>query len=71
MNMLKHHLSKEYGQEYPIVQYANDTPIILPAKAKQLFVLKGALRSFTDSTCLKVNYNKSFPMPINIDDDKA
>jgi hypothetical protein len=71
MNLLKHPLNRDYGQDYPIVQYADDTLIILPAEAPQLYLLKGLLRSFTDSTCLRVNFNKSFLVPINISDDKT
>jgi hypothetical protein len=53
-NLLKHPLSKYFELEYPIVQYADDTWIVVPADAWQLIVLKGLLRSFTDSTGLKV-----------------
>jgi hypothetical protein len=67
-DLLKHPLSRDYGQDYPIVQYANDTLIIVPTYACQLFILKGLLRSLT---CLKVNYSKSFLVPINIDNEKA
>jgi len=34
--------------------------------ARQLFFLKAMLNSFAESTGLKVNYNKSFMLPINI-----
>jgi hypothetical protein len=71
MNLLNHPLRKDFGQDYPIIQYADDTLIILPAEALQLFTLKGLLRSFIDSTGLQVNYNKSFLVPINVDNDKA
>jgi hypothetical protein len=71
MNLLNHPLSKDFGQDYPIIQYTDDTLIILPAEALQLFALKGLLRSFIDSTGLQVNYSKSFLVPINVDNDKA
>jgi hypothetical protein len=71
LNLLKHPLSRDFGQSYPIVQYANDTIIIIPAEAIQLFTLKGILGSFADSIGLKDNYGKSFLVPINISDDKA
>lgn len=38
--------------------------------ARQLLFLKFVLNSFTDSTGLRVNYNKSYMVPINISDDK-
>jgi hypothetical protein len=43
MNLLKHHLGHNYGYDYHIVQYADDTLIILPADAIQLFTLKELL----------------------------
>jgi hypothetical protein len=71
LDILKHTLSKDFGLHYPIVQYADDTLIVLPADAWQLMVVKGLLRSFSDSTGLKVNYSKSFLVHINISDDRA
>jgi hypothetical protein len=69
--ILKHPLSKDFGQDYPNVQYADDTLVILPADAVQLWTLKGLLRSFADSMGLKVSYNKSFLVPINVENEKA
>jgi hypothetical protein len=43
----------------------------MPIDALQLLTLKGILRSFVDSTCLRVNYSKSFLVPINIEGDRA
>jgi hypothetical protein len=40
LNLLKHPLSKDYGQDYPIIMYADDTLIILPIEALQLFTLR-------------------------------
>jgi hypothetical protein len=51
---------------YPIVQYADDTLLILPADARQLLCLKALLNSYTDSTGLKVNFHKSYLIPINV-----
>jgi hypothetical protein len=70
-DIIKHPLGKDFGLDYPIVQYADDTLIVLPTDAWQLMVVKGLLRSFSDSTGLKVNYSKSFLVPINILDDRA
>jgi hypothetical protein len=33
LNLLKHPRSKDYGQDYPILQYADNTLIILPVDA--------------------------------------
>jgi hypothetical protein len=56
----------QQGEDYPIVQYADDTLLIMQANARQLFFLKALLRSFSDSTGLKVNYSKSQILPINV-----
>jgi hypothetical protein len=52
------------------VQYADDTLIIMSAEAKQLFFLKGLLHTFACSTSHKVNFCKSFLIPINVLDEK-
>jgi hypothetical protein len=57
--------------DYPIVQYVDDTLLILPGDAKILFNLKGLLRSFSDSIGLHVNFRKSFLVPINMSDNRA
>ena len=66
IGVLKHPISDAFGGDYPIVQYADDTLLILPTDGRILFNLKGLLRSFSDSTVLHVNFNKSFLAPINI-----
>jgi hypothetical protein len=43
MNILSHPLSKDFDQDYPIIQYADDTLIVMPADASQLLTLKGLL----------------------------
>jgi hypothetical protein len=53
--------------DFPVIQYADDTLIILQAEAPQLICLKAILNNFGDSTGLKVNYSKSSLMPINMD----
>jgi hypothetical protein len=55
-NLISFPLLSSYGQAYPIVQYADDTLIIMPTEAKQLFFLKCLLHSFAESTGLKVNF---------------
>jgi hypothetical protein len=64
-------LASSYGQAYPIVQYADDTLIIMPADARQLFFLKGLLQSYAMAIGLKVNFSKSFIVPINMPEDKV
>jgi hypothetical protein len=70
-NLISFPLLSSYGQAYPIVQYADDTLIIMPTEAKQLFFLKCLLHSFAESIGLKVNFHKSFIVPINVTDEKT
>jgi hypothetical protein len=53
-----------------IIQYADDTILILEACPRQLFFLKAMLNSFADSTWLHVNYNKSNIYSINVSEQK-
>ena len=56
--------------DFPIVQYADDTLLILQACPMQLNALKDLLRVFSAATGLKVNYSKSCLMPVNIDEKR-
>jgi len=56
--------------DFPIIQYADDTLIVLEGLAAQLFFLKGVLQSFSDSTGLKINFSKSMMVPINLSNEK-
>lgn len=57
-------------QDFPILQYADDTLIFLQGDADQLIFLKNLLNKFGESTGLKVNYEKSSMVPINVDEQK-
>jgi hypothetical protein len=59
-------LTENCGQDFPIVQYADDTLLILEACPRQLFFLRAVLNSFATSMGLKVNYLKSSMYPINV-----
>jgi hypothetical protein len=58
-----------HQQEFSIVQYADDTILVLEADPSQLSVLKQALHDFSISTVLAINFHKSCMLPINISDD--
>jgi hypothetical protein len=58
------------GADFPVIQYADDTILILEACPIQLFFLKAMLNSFADSTGLHVNYHKSNIYHINVSDQK-
>jgi hypothetical protein len=59
-----------YTTDFPIIQYADDTLLIMEACPQQLFVLKKILNTFAYSTGLKVNYSKSSIYPINISNER-
>ena len=63
-------LPNRAGYDFPIIQYADDTLLVMQACSKQLLVLKALLNTFADSTGLKVNYNKSNMIPINVSEEK-
>jgi hypothetical protein len=58
------------NSDFPIVQYADDTLLILQACPFQLTALKEILEKFAKATGLRVNYSKSCLIPINVADDK-
>jgi hypothetical protein len=57
-------------EDYPIIQYADDTLLIMQADARKLFFLKSLLITFAEATNLHVNYKKSQMLPINISEEK-
>jgi hypothetical protein len=59
-----------YTNDFPVVQYADDTLIVMRACSRQLWTLKALLHTFGESTGLRVNYSKSVMVPINIDQEK-
>jgi hypothetical protein len=68
--ILKLPIRHSCGTDFPIIQYADDTILILEACPRQLFFLKVMLNSFVDSIGLHVNYHKSNIYPINVSDQK-
>jgi hypothetical protein len=52
--------------DFLIIQYADDTLLIMEACPRPLIALKALLNTFAESTGLKVNYSKSGIVPINI-----
>ena len=68
--ILKLPIPLSYGSDFPVIQYADDTILILEACPRQLFFLKAMLNSFADSTGLHVNCNKSNIYPINVSEQK-
>jgi retron-type reverse transcriptase len=56
--------------DFPIIQYADDTLVITKADARNLICLKALLQTFAESTGLRVNYNKSSMIPINLSEER-
>ena len=57
--------------DFPMVQYADDTLIVLPAYSEQLSQLKNLIDQFALAYGLKVNYQKSNLIPINVNEEDA
>jgi hypothetical protein len=56
---------------FPIIQYADDTILLLRASQKELFCVKGILETYAQATSLRVNYAKSCMVPLNMDPEQA
>ena len=54
-----------------IVQYADDTLIVLPAVDSQLIALKDMLHNFAESTGLRVNFSKSSLILMNMSEEEG
>jgi hypothetical protein len=66
-----HPLGPDFGGDFPIIQYVDDTLVILPADYCQLYHLREVLQTFASSTGLKVNFDKSFLVPINVAEEEC
>jgi hypothetical protein len=58
------------NQDFLIVQYADDTLLVMQACPSQLTSLKNLLEDFASATGLCVNYAKSCIMPVNVSDER-
>jgi hypothetical protein len=59
------------GEDYPIIQYADDTLAVIPATTQQINTMKCILQSYAISTGLKINFSKTQLIPINISNEEA
>lgn len=64
-------INQPESEDYPVIQYADDTILILPADIEVMRIIKGLLDSYARATGLKINYNKSQMIPINIANEKT
>jgi hypothetical protein len=56
---------------FPVLQYADDTIIVMQGDEQQLLILKDILQKIAISSGLKVNYHKFYLVPINVDAQKT
>jgi len=70
-NLLKLPISLQYSEDFPILQYVDDTLMIMEACPQQITALKNILQEFSISIGLKVNYAKSMVVPINVEENRT
>jgi hypothetical protein len=70
LGLLKLPIPLDSDKDFPVLQYVDDTLIIMEGDPRQLFMLKTVLQNFSQSTGLKVNYSKSQMLPINISETR-
>lgn len=56
------------SSDYPVVQYVDDTILLMPACPEQAKTMKQILMDYADSIGLKINFQKSVIVPLNVDD---
>lgn len=70
LGLLKLPIPLTSTNDFPIVQYADDTLIIMEGDPNQLIFLKSVLNTFSDCTGPKINYKKSMMLPINMNEQR-
>jgi hypothetical protein len=69
--LLKRPLNLQCSHSFPILQYADDTLVIMEADVAHLQHLTEILQIFGNATGLRVNYAKSNLIPINIPETRV
>lgn len=70
LNLIKSPVPLQHTNDFPIIQYADDTILVMEACSRQILALKALLYTFGESIGLKVNYSKSMMVPINTSQEK-
>lgn len=64
-------ITQPTSEDYPIIQYTDDTIVVMPACEDQLRTMQEILTAYARSTGLKINFSKSQLTPINIFDEET
>lgn len=70
IGLLKLALPLGAGNDFLLIQYVDDTLVVMEACPRQPIALKALLNTFAESIGLEVNYSKSMMVPINTSADK-
>lgn len=57
--------------DYPVIQYADDTILAMPACPQQAAIIKEILVDYASSIGLRINFHKSTLIPINLSEGTA
>ena len=68
-NIIQAPLPSQANPDFPVIQYADDTVLIMPASSMQMELLKNLILHFTVFTGLRVNFDKSAMVLINTEND--
>lgn len=65
LELIKHPIAPKGDEKYPVIQYADETTIILPACLTQADKKKKILEDYATSVRLNINIQKSMLVAIN------
>lgn len=65
-NVISKPAASQPGTDFPVIQYVEDTVIIMPAYEAQIEQLHNLLMHYSVYTGLRINFDKSVIVPIKI-----
>lgn len=68
-NVIQHPLPSTSNLEFLVIQYADDTILILPAEHNQVMQVNNILKHYVAQTGLKINYSKYVLVPLNVQEE--
>lgn len=69
-NILKVPIPSQSNSDYLVIQYADDTMLIVPAFKRQILQLSNLLKHFASQTGLRINFQKSTIIPVSVPQDR-